>query len=127
MLLKKYHDYFGKIYTVNFQYNRNLWPSRVVAIHGAALSIRLNQTENNVRMYDRVAVVAATAENCKSSASNAVQILQTDESVLIPPEKLPSDTGMAKVCFAPFGNINLTDNAFLEQGIQVEIMILSWQ
>merc|ERR1711871_196881 len=96
--------------------------AELVAIHGAALSIRLNQTENNVRMYDSVAVVAATTENCKSSASNAVQILHIDESVLIPPEKLPSDTGMTKLCFAPFGNINLTDNAFLEQGIQVEII-----
>ena len=96
--------------------------AELVAIHGAALSIRLNQSENNVQKYDSVAVVAATTENCKSSASNAVQILHIDESVLIPPEKLPSDTGMAKVCFAPFGNINLTDNAFLEQGIQVEII-----
>ena len=96
--------------------------AELVAIHGAALSIRLNESENNVQKYDSVAVVAATTENCKSSASNAVQILHIDESVLIPPEKLPSDTGMAKVCFAPFGNINLTDNAFLEQGIQVEII-----
>ena len=96
--------------------------AELAVIDGAALSIRLNQTENNVQKYDKVAVVAATTENCKSSASNAVQILHTDKSVLIPPEKLPSDTGMAKVCFAPFGNINLTDNAFLEQGIQLEII-----
>ena len=119
----------GNITTISAQYARSFSSliatsnqAELVVIDGAALAIRLNHSANNVRMYDSVAVVAATAKNCKSSAGNAIQILSLDDSVLIPPEKLPKDTGMAKLCLAPFSNTNLTDNAFLEQGIQIEII-----